>query len=158
MIARGDRRRPLYVVRAGTAVVEGGEETAPVLLGAGEVFGELSFLSNEGASASVVALEELEVGVLERDHLYRLLEQLPDLAGRFYKSLAVLVANRLRVTQARIGALRPEDVRRVLMGSAAALSAPDAKDDSGAGLTDALRAVESAATQVQAISEPAPGR
>jgi CRP-like cAMP-binding protein len=110
VIAKGDRRRALYVVRAGTVLVEGGEETAPELLGVGEVFGELSFLSNEGASASVVALDELEVGVLERDRLYRLLEQLPDLAGRFYKSLAVLVANRLRVARARLGALRPEDV------------------------------------------------
>jgi hypothetical protein len=60
----------------------------------------------------------------------------------------------------RAPTLRPEDVRGVLMRSAAALSAPDARDDSGAGLTDALRAVESAgaATQVQAQSDPAPVR
>ena len=60
----------------------------------------------------------------------------------------------------RAGTLRPEGVRNVLMRSAAALSAPEAKDDSGAGLTDALRAVESVgnATQVQALSGPAPTR
>ena len=43
----------------------------------------------------------------------------------------------------RAPTLRPDEVRSVIMRSAAALSAPDAKDDSGAGLTDALRAVES---------------
>ena len=43
----------------------------------------------------------------------------------------------------RAPTLRPDEVRSVIMRSAAVLSAPDAKDDSGAGLTDALRAVES---------------
>ncbi|MBV9249838.1 MAG: S8 family serine peptidase, partial [Acetobacteraceae bacterium] len=46
----------------------------------------------------------------------------------------------------RAPTLDPDAVRSVIMRSAAALSAPDAKDDSGAGLTDALRAVESADT------------
>ena len=60
----------------------------------------------------------------------------------------------------RAPTLRPEEVRRVLMRSAAALIAPDAKDDAGAGLTDALRAVESArtATTVEARSEGIPVR
>jgi len=46
----------------------------------------------------------------------------------------------------RAPTLRPDAVRSVIMRSAAALSAPEDKDDSGAGLTDALRAVESAET------------
>jgi subtilisin family serine protease len=46
----------------------------------------------------------------------------------------------------RVPTLRPDEVRNVIMRSAAALSAPDAKDDSGAGLADALRAVESIGT------------
>lgn len=46
----------------------------------------------------------------------------------------------------RTPTLRPDAVRSVIMRSAAALSAPEAKDDTGAGLTDALRAVESAET------------
>jgi subtilisin family serine protease len=60
----------------------------------------------------------------------------------------------------RAPALGPEEVRGLLMQSAAALSAPDAKDNSGAGLTDALRAVESAdaSAQVQARSAPVPVR
>jgi hypothetical protein len=54
----------------------------------------------------------------------------------------------------RAPALGPDEVRAILMRSAAALSVQDAKDNSGAGLADALRAVESAgdSTQVQARS------
>jgi subtilisin family serine protease len=60
----------------------------------------------------------------------------------------------------RAPTLRPEEVRSVLMRSAAALTAPDAKDDAGAGLTDALRAVEAARTAntVEARSDAAPVR
>jgi len=59
----------------------------------------------------------------------------------------------------RAPTLRPEEVRTILMRSAAALTAPDAKNDSGAGLTDALRAVESArANSVEARSDPVPVR
>ena len=56
--------------------------------------------------------------------------------------------------------LRPDEVRKVLLGSAAVLTTTDAKDDSGAGLTDALRAVEAAlrASTVQARSDAAPVR
>src|SRR5262249_17979806 len=46
----------------------------------------------------------------------------------------------------RTPALHPDAVRSVIIRSAAAVSALEAKDDTGAGLTDALRAVESADT------------
>jgi Subtilase family len=54
----------------------------------------------------------------------------------------------------RAPTLGPDEVRGILMRSAVALSVQDARDNSGAGLADALRAVESAndATQVQARS------
>jgi Subtilase family len=54
----------------------------------------------------------------------------------------------------RAPALGPDEVRAILMRSAAALSAQDARDNSGAGLTDAMRAVETAgdSTQAQARS------
>ena len=59
----------------------------------------------------------------------------------------------------RAPTLRPEEVRTVLMRTAAALAAPDAKEDSGAGLTDALRAVESARTNtVEVRSGAVPAR
>lgn len=46
----------------------------------------------------------------------------------------------------RAPTLDPDAVRSVIMRSAAALNAPEAKEDSGAGLTDALAAVQSADT------------
>jgi subtilisin family serine protease len=58
----------------------------------------------------------------------------------------------------RAPALHPDEVRSVLMRSAASLTAPDAKEDTGAGLADALRAVEAArtASTVEARSDPGP--
>jgi subtilisin family serine protease len=57
----------------------------------------------------------------------------------------------------RAPTLDPDAVRSVITRSAAALDAPDAKDDAGAGLTDALRAVESADT-VGRVEAALPGR
>jgi len=60
----------------------------------------------------------------------------------------------------RAPGLRPDDVRRILTRSAAALNLSQAKDDCSAGLADALRAVEAvpAAAQAQARSETVPVR
>lgn len=51
--------------------------------------------------------------------------------------------------------LRPTDVRSILLRSAAKPNLPEGKDDCGAGLADALRAVEWAPAGMQARWEPA---
>ena len=43
----------------------------------------------------------------------------------------------------RAPSLGPEEVRKILMRSAIALSVPEAKDSAGAGLADAFRAIQS---------------
>jgi hypothetical protein len=55
----------------------------------------------------------------------------------------------------RAPTLGPDQVRGILMRSAVALSVPDAKDNSGAGLADALRAAESASDSTQAQARSA---
>ena len=64
----------------------------------GELFGEMSFLEEAGASASVVADDEVEVDVIPGEHVRRLLDSLPGFAARFYHSLAVTLSERLRRT------------------------------------------------------------
>jgi subtilisin family serine protease len=56
----------------------------------------------------------------------------------------------------RAPTLGPDEVRGILMGSAAALSTPEAKDNSGAGLTDALRAIQSIGSPAQVAPKPGP--
>src|SRR5438034_3368171 len=71
-------------------------------LGLGGLLAEMSCLTNDGASATIVADEEAEVSMIERDALYALLEERPQIVGRFYQSLAALLAERLVDTQSRL--------------------------------------------------------
>ncbi|HEV2955512.1 MAG TPA: S8 family serine peptidase, partial [Xanthobacteraceae bacterium] len=91
------------------------------------------------------------------------LEPAPDATVQLISGTSVAAAHVSGVAALiiqRAPALDPEAVRAILMRSAAALSVPDARDNSGAGLADALRAVESAAdsSQVQARSAEPPAR
>ena len=62
----------------------------------GAVFGEVSYLDGSPTSAAVVAREEADVLILEE--LDELLASDPALASGFYRSLATLLARRLRFT------------------------------------------------------------
>jgi CRP-like cAMP-binding protein len=99
IIAEGSRQQALYVVRRGQVRVEHyGFSGAGIvaLLGPGEVFGEMSFVDHEGASAAVVADGEVEVDVIDSEQMHALLFSVPGLAARFFHSLAVTLSHRLR--------------------------------------------------------------
>src|SRR4029079_17249835 len=63
------------------------------IMGPGEVFGELSVFDGQPRSASVVALDTVELGTLERDPVRALLEQSPKLAPRVIEVLAQRLRN-----------------------------------------------------------------
>jgi hypothetical protein len=91
------------------------------------------------------------------------LEPAPDATVQLISGTSVAAAHVSGVAALiiqRAPGLDPEAVRAILMRSAAALSVPDARDNSGAGLADALRAVESAvdSTQLEARSAEPPAR
>ena len=66
------------------------------VIGPGEICGEMSFLEDAPASASVIAEGELDAYHLERSALESLFELFPHLASRFYRSLAMNLSRRLR--------------------------------------------------------------
>lgn len=85
----------IYIVEAGEVAVErNGTELG--VLGEGGLFGEMSLLMDERTSASVVAKQPTTVGFVSRDKLERLLATYPSLASRYYHSLAMVLADRLR--------------------------------------------------------------
>ena len=71
----------------------------------------MSFLENAGASASVVADEEVEIDIIGAVHLNSLLEADPGFSSRFYRSLARFLSNRLRQTTTDMSFAREKNLR-----------------------------------------------
>jgi extracellular factor (EF) 3-hydroxypalmitic acid methyl ester biosynthesis protein len=99
VLREGHQSFAVYVLLSGRVAVEKEHLDESVVLDElrpGAVFGEVSFLDGSPPSASVVAREPVHIFVL--DELDRLLTADPALAAGFYRSLATLVARRLRFT------------------------------------------------------------
>ncbi len=85
-------------------------------LKAGEIVGEMSLVDSRPPSATVVALEDSLVLSIPDSELTKRLND-PKFAARFYRSLAVFLANRLRNTVTRLGYGRAsEDTEEVDLG------------------------------------------
>jgi len=98
LVEEGSRLQTLYLVMEGLLGVYsaalGGKQLATV--GAGQIIGEMSFLEERPASATVKALEDSEVLAIDRASLDPKLQSDAPLASRLYKSLAVITSRRLR--------------------------------------------------------------
>ena len=68
------------------------------ILGPGEIVGEISFLDEGESTAAIVAKEDVLLLKFPKSLLKEKLVQDPAFAANFYKSLALIVANRLRIT------------------------------------------------------------
>jgi len=101
ILEEGSPEAALYFIRKGAVRVERehlGSRVPIAALGEGEIFGEISFLEQRGASASVVADESVEVDVVEGAKVHSLLFSVPGLSSRFFQSLALALSERLRQT------------------------------------------------------------
>ncbi len=96
LVQRGRRTNGVYLLLKGTARVQIPSQPATPGIGPGEICGEMSFLEDAPASASVVAEGEVEAYQLDRPTLQSLFELFPHLASRFYRSLATNLSRRLR--------------------------------------------------------------
>ena len=87
--------RTLFLLAAGklTVSVRG---AAVAHITPGEICGDMAFLENSIASATVTADGDVEAYALEWSALSDLFELYPHLASRFYRSLAVSLSRRLR--------------------------------------------------------------
>ena len=74
----------------------GGREIAR--LGPGQIFGEMAFLENRPTSATVKTIDESSLLVIRREDLVAKLAADSALGSRFYKSIAITSARRLRET------------------------------------------------------------
>ena len=100
LIREGQQLQNLFIVVDGILTVRvaalGQAEVARVM--SGEVLGEISFADSRPPSASVVSLDRSTVLAVPREQLNQRLEEECPFAARFYRALAVFLADRLRTT------------------------------------------------------------
>lgn len=102
IIAVNSKPKALYMLTAGSATVELVRGKPIARLGPGDICGEMAFLENSMASATVAAEAGAEADVLSLPDVDRIFALYPHLQARFYKSLAVLLSQRLRATSSRL--------------------------------------------------------
>jgi CRP-like cAMP-binding protein len=101
IIREGVQIDHLYILRCGLASVELEGTTSRAVIAtlrAGDVCGEMAFLGDRTATASVVAKDEVELDAIWADDLRELIAAFPGFGVRFYRSVAVLLSQRLRQT------------------------------------------------------------
>ena len=86
------------IVEGEVSVVIGSGENANEVarLSAGAIFGEMSFLAHTTTSASIIAAGNVELICVSHQTIAGMIEKDPEFAGRFYRSLACTLAERLR--------------------------------------------------------------
>ena len=102
IIAINSRPDALYVLKSGSATIQVTRGTVLARLSAGDICGEMAFVEDSVASASVIAEKETEADALDLALLKETFTSFPHLEARFYKSLALLLSRRLRRTSAEL--------------------------------------------------------
>ena len=143
VIEQGQTLKVMYLIIKGLMAVRLAREGVSIevaLLHPGDIVGELSFVSWEPASATVVALEEVTALRFDLDKLERLMEDHPHTGIRLFHSLALVLAQRLREANARLFAWDAQ-ARAGQAGSLArgAIATDDVPDELGATIREVER-------------------
>ena len=96
--------RAIFLIEEGAVRVERQDRGAMIpiaILGAGEFFGEMSFVDGTPTSARVIADETTRLIVIDTATVDALSTADPAFAGRLYRSIAAILAERLRLTSQR---------------------------------------------------------
>jgi CRP-like cAMP-binding protein len=96
--------RAIFLIDDGSVRVEREDRGAMIplaVLGAGEFFGEMSFVDGTPTSARVVADEPTRLRVIDTTTVDNLTKTDPGFAGRLYRSIAAILAERLRLASRR---------------------------------------------------------
>ncbi|HLV86470.1 MAG TPA: cyclic nucleotide-binding domain-containing protein [Candidatus Sulfotelmatobacter sp.] len=96
IVQRGKRTSGIYLLIKGTAKVQIPGQPISRAIVPGEVCGEISFIDDQPATASVIAHDSVAAYYLDRTTAQSLFELFPHLGSRFYRSLASCLSRRLR--------------------------------------------------------------
>ncbi len=78
-------------------------------VGVGEILGEISLVDSRPPSASVVVAEDCAVLAVPQRELRAELKRNQAFAARFYRALAIFLANRMRATMSTLGFGKPQE-------------------------------------------------
>ncbi len=101
LIQEGRETPDLFIVLDGQVDVQVAGVGTVASLSSGEILGEMSFVDKAPPSATVIAARQTRVLALEKALIEERLGSQPDFAARFYKALAIFLADRLRTTTLR---------------------------------------------------------
>ena len=102
VIREGTRLDRIFIVLDGElAVAVRGKEIARV--GSGDILGEMSLVDHSPTSASVKAIGDSRALAVPRAAVQGRLDRDPAFAARFYKAIAIFLADRMRNTLSRFG-------------------------------------------------------
>lgn len=101
LITEGRPTPDLFIVLDGEVEVEVAGVGVVARLGSGEVLGEMSFVDKAPPSATVRGAGAADVLTIDKRCIEDRLAENAAFAGRFYKALAIFLADRLRATTKR---------------------------------------------------------
>jgi extracellular factor (EF) 3-hydroxypalmitic acid methyl ester biosynthesis protein len=96
LVERGKKLDGIFLLLKGSARVQLPMRSSGRMIGPGEICGEMSFLEDALASATVVVEEDMDGYHIDRSTLEGLFELFPHMASRFYRSVAMNLSRRLR--------------------------------------------------------------
>ncbi|WP_294643068.1 cyclic nucleotide-binding domain-containing protein [uncultured Aureimonas sp.] len=101
LIEEGRDNASLFVLLEGEVEVSVAGLGRVALLGSGEILGEMSFVDRAPLSATARADQPTRTLLLDKRRMEARLSEDAGFAGRFYRALAIFLADRLRGTVAR---------------------------------------------------------
>jgi CRP/FNR family transcriptional regulator, cyclic AMP receptor protein len=103
LICEGEPVDAVFILLDGSLnVTAGGAQVATLF--SGEIVGEISFVDSRPPSATVTAAQSSHVLAIPRAMLHAKIETDAWFASRFFRALAIFLADRLRITTARLAA------------------------------------------------------
>ncbi len=114
LIEEGRPLESLIFLLQGECVVTQSTAGEIARLGVGDVVGEMSFLDSAPPSATVTAVGDGRALFLDKETLARRLEADVAFGCRFYRALAIFLADRMRGTMRRMGGGAPELDRKTV--------------------------------------------
>ncbi|MBL8412834.1 MAG: cyclic nucleotide-binding domain-containing protein [Propionivibrio sp.] len=103
LVRQGEHLEQLFIVLDGELKVLAAQGQEIARVGVGDILGEMSFVDDSPTSASVQTISEVLVLAVEHRLISQRMAADAAFAARFYKSIAIFLADRMRNVLARFG-------------------------------------------------------